>query len=69
MSVDETIKMILKGVRERKTDEPFDATKWALDVGEMMWRGLVEPCVGKQTADISVSGHLRFRLTEKGKRA
>lgn len=57
---------ILHGAQHHPPGQPFDATRWPLDCGELMWRGLLSPtCVADP--DVMTEGGLQFVLTKKGK--
>lgn len=58
---------ILKGA-QACNGVPYNAVGSELDVGELMWRGLIEPCLHGQP-DIVTGGNLKFVLTAHGKTA
>jgi len=58
---------ILRGACTRTGSKPFDADEWPLDVGELLWRGLLAPTCGA-IADVTTGG-LTFKLTQRGRDA
>lgn len=68
LAADRTLQRIFHGAKTHPPGQPFDATRWPLDCGELMWRGLFSPaCVADP--DVITDGGLQFVLTEKGKAA
>ncbi len=74
-SVEDELAKLLSDIQNRPPGAPFDATEKCIDLGELMWRGLVKPYEGfypDEEADAIVSGevaHLAFSLTKAGMEA
>lgn len=63
---EELVRLFLR-IKNRPKGQPYDATEHEGDIGELMFRGLIEPCVSRSTADVSVDGgRLLFSLTGAG---
>ena len=62
---------LLRQIQKHASGVPVDATGSELAVGELMWRGLVEPCLSGRQPDVAVGTvkSLRFVLTAHGRAA
>lgn len=73
MDLEESLYRIMKGARDHAPGKPYDASEHPLDVGELLWRGLICPVALECVADIIVDvGHplkpgLCFTVTPIGK--
>ena len=73
-SVEDELAKLLSDIQHRPPGAPFDATGKCLDLGELIWRGLVEPYRGhpQHQMDAIVNGvgvRLAFSLTRAGREA
>ena len=58
---------ILRGGCTHTKSGPFDADEWPLDIGELMWRGLVEPALCYEPDIVTAHGRLGFLVTQRGR--